>query len=721
MRITFTIFLLVLTLVLGGLTAIQKVSGNLDSIFGAPPLAEGDTLYRFDKKDVYRIEILNHDGTKAVIKKKNGAWMLEEPWDDLADSRLIQSVINFSNNLIIEDVIERDEVDDLAKYGLRSARIEVQLFSTDGESICHYRLGHKTAWRTSEEVETVIIRPAERDQKDNIYVCADVIDANIRQVRIREIFGTGLKLFRDHRAFYNHPALATGLTLKDQSSTISLKRANLAKNTPWRITQPFDLAADKPSVEKLIKNLGDLQGTEVLDPSAITLPAPTPENIERTLRADYTLPNGKTDSVSLFIYPPEQEDSPTVFARVGQSLEKLRPAVLRLIRQDESAKLNQLPQGVNELRSRTLTSLSIAQLESLHVRDAQGKTLNLNLEWNPHERAKRWHARTNEYQGPANEEQVKNVFEILFKNPIIRFADDAATDLKDYGLAKPERTVTLTLKDGKKLTYLLGQRYEDHFFARLAGGDRALPLTQDLYQGLTQGKNSEYLTALFSPETTGLYPVENPQLFGFHRPKIIQVQTNQGAKKIELGTAKHLHFYASEKDSKRVSEVPRDFLYGIQTDSFRWRQTRLWNLNAFEVRGMIIERKGRPALTLKYNFFRQEWRAEQNGTDVTAKLNTNKAERLLEKLADMNVLRWLGPADGIARERLRDPNLTVSVLTEEVNSDGETTGIRSKVLKIARVNPTRSNTRFYGQASNEQDLFLLDLGTVKRLAVQLLE
>jgi len=66
-------------------------------------------------------------------------------------------------------------------------------------------------------------------------------------------------------------------------------------------------------------------------------------------------------------------------------------------------------------------------------------------------------------------------------------------------------------------------------------------------------------------------------------------------------------------------------------------------------------------------------------------------------------------------------HLKISVLTEEINSEGELLGLRPQTLSISQVISGKSNKFFYGKSSSDNDYFLLNLGTVKRLAVKLLE
>ncbi|MDB4430053.1 hypothetical protein N9283_04545, partial [Akkermansiaceae bacterium] len=184
MRYFSSIFLTLIALALGGLVILQTHDGNLYRLFGAPPLGQDDTLYDFDPKEVGRIEILGADGTQGVLEKIGGAWVVKKPWEDIADPSVALGIINFAGNLVIEDVIDRDEVDDLAEFGLSSSKIELQLYDKGGTPLCHFNLGNNTAWRSlvldeddgpslygttekerTSSFPTVVIWPAEREQR----------------------------------------------------------------------------------------------------------------------------------------------------------------------------------------------------------------------------------------------------------------------------------------------------------------------------------------------------------------------------------------------------------------------------------------------------------------------------------------------------------------------------------------------------------------------------
>jgi hypothetical protein len=156
-------------------------------------------------------------------------------------------------------------------------------------------------------------------------------------------------------------------------------------------------------------------------------------------------------------------------------------------------------------------------------------------------------------------------------------------------------------------------------------------------------------------------------------------------------------------------------------EPYHWRSVRLWNINRFEINGLIIKRAGEAALELSYNFYSQEWSATKEGKNVTALLNPHKAEKLLKKLTDISVQHWIGPIADNASFRLSDPALQISVLIEDIDEEGIEQGKVRRELRLSEVVEGQSNRLYYGKTNSDPNYFLLDAPTFQRLSVELLE
>lgn len=747
MRFIPTLLFCLLTIGVGTLAVIQQTSGNLNFLFGTPPAEIGGKLYDFKPEQVGRIHILNNDGTNATIVKKGGAWMLNEPWKDYADARAVKALIDFAAQLQIEEIIPRDEVEELSEYGLRDDRIEIQLFDKGGAPLCHFNMGRYTMWRAfdpnmeSEDPSTpipsfptLIIRPTEEGAKDYLYVCSDFADPAIRTIPIRDFFQGGLALFRDHRVFYNSPGFASEITLKEKNSEITLTRDGMGKNSEWRITKPFELATNPAALNQLLGGLATLQANQVLDPNAIPLPDPLPENIEHTISMRYFLPDGSSSApVTAKFYPPETQDSPITSAIIAESEIKNRPAILQVPRGLGSVLAN-LPRNVNALRSRTMTSLQVRQVESVKITDFVGRSISLTKNLDPHERAKRWYSQNLEptrdesssqetYNGPANIFQINELFESLFKDEIEGFTDDASTDPKTYGLDQPIRRINIKLTNGKDANFVIGEKLRPQFFARRADRGQPLEISEEAYEAGLRGTPHREFDIVSRPPAAGSPATPSGlDLLGLDRPHVITIN----GVTIHLGRISSRHFYANQLDENgkhtpHVVEIQNTALAKAPLEGYRWRSVRLWNLNRFEIQRLVIQKEGEPELSLTHNFYNSKWTATQGAKDVTALLNTHKADILLKYLTDVEVHSWLGPISSEANYNLSRPKMKISVVIENIDDEGIEQGSIIRTLSIAEIAKGRANQLYYGKSSAERDFFLLDNATITRLSVDLLE
>lgn len=747
MRVFPTILLTLVALGLGGLVVMQRTTGNLDFIFGSPAKQIGGMVYQFNPAEVGRIEIRNEDGTKGVLVKKGNLWSIETPWVDDADARTVKSLIDFAARMQIEDVIKRDSVGELADFGLEKSRIEVELFDKSGKPLCHFKMGRYTSWRAydpTEEVKpgldpsvfpTLIIQPFEPEGEDYLYVCADIVDPNIRDRGIRSLFDENLRAFRGHQVFYNTPFYAAEITLKEKNSEIVLKRQDLKKETPWRIAKPFELATSPEAIEKLMVGIARLDAGQVVDESDLALPDPLPDNIDHSISIRYFMPDGsQSEAVTANFYPPASAQSPFVPVLISEGTKK-RSAIL-LVPRTPGSPLAGLPRKVNELRSRTLTSLAVKQVKGVDVSGPDGRSVALSLEFDPHERAPRWHALAGQYlgtegkfredyRGPASIVQTGALFESLFKDEVVGFTNDAATDPKKYGFEQPRRRIRITLDDKSIVDFVIGEQLLPHYYARRAEGGRPLEISAEAYQTGLDGKEHRELTDLPPGDATVTAPQELA-LLGLDTPKTAWISSDGVAFEVHLGEAPVRHLYANSLDSdgrntSHVIEIRSDLLMKMELESFHWRTNRLWNINPFDIRGLRITRQSDPSLELEYNFYSQVWHATQSGKDVTALLNQPKAEKLLKKLSDIRIQHWLGPDAENARSRLQVPTFEITVYAEEIDEDGENERVVPHTLSLSQIVPGVPNQLYYGRTSEDPNYFLIDVATVKRLAVILLE
>lgn len=745
MKFLPTFLISLLTLALGALAVVQQVRGNLHFLFGAPPLETGATVYRFDPAEVGRI-LIQSDGTQAEVIKTDTAWMLREPWEDYADARTVRSLIDFAARLQIEDVIDRDDVEDPAGYGLEKDRIEVHFFSQAGAPLCHFGIGRYTEWRGFDpqlkpkdptrdppSFPTLIIQPEENELDGYLYVCSDFANPALRTVPVRDLFRDQLRLFRDHRLFNNSPSVAAEITLKEKNSEISLKRDELKKESAWEIERPYELATSPKAMETLISGLSALQAAAVVDPKALSLPPPLPENIDFSIKIRYFKTDGSlSEPVTALFYPPESDDAQVVPVVIMEDPTKKRPAIL-LVPRGPNSLLDGLPRSVNSLRSRTMTAMQVRDINAVTLTDFSGRAVELTLESVPHERSSRWFARvlredgpdeiTVNYEGPANSKQVFDLFQSLFKNEVVSFTNDSTTSPEDYGLDRPIKTIIVHPREGKAVRFVIGSKMVPKYYARQIPSGRVIEISEEAYEAGLAGEGHGELDLVALPKTISDRPPSGLDLFGLDRPESIEI--NQTT--VHLGKTQARLFFANQLDESgrntpHVVQIDPKDIGEMPLAAYHWHNERLWNINRFEINGLVIKKRNQPALELAYNFYAAKpWSATRGAEEVTALLNTNKAEKLLKKLTEIEVKQWIGPVADNAASRLADPSLTISVLVEEMTDEGFSLGKVRHELKLSEVVAGPANRFYFGKSDAIPSYFLIDPALHERLAVDLLE
>jgi hypothetical protein len=170
-----------------------------------------------------------------------------------------------------------------------------------------------------------------------------------------------------------------------------------------------------------------------------------------------------------------------------------------------------------------------------------------------------------------------------------------------------------------------------------------------------------------------------------------------------------------------VVEIGAEIIGQMPLEGYQWKGERLWNINRFEINGLSVKKRGEPSLNLSYNFYASEWSATRSNEDVTALLNINKAEKLLKKLTDVEVKKWIGPAVEDAASRLVEPDLKIEVLVEEIDDSGKPVGTVQRELKISKIIEGKSNKLLFGKTDTNPSYFLIDAETFQRLSAGLLE
>jgi len=462
-RISFTILLAIITILLCALAVVFTDEDYRQILFGKPSAQAGEKLFNTATlDDVRKITLSNSDGDDAHFYVDDNRWMATRPWQDRADPLFMKALMHFTALLQVEEVIASDEIT-LSECGLEDGHIRVLMQNESGKNVCQYLIGRQAAWHLPSDGEdkkkspSIFIQIPSSEQKNNIYVCSQE-SANA----IHQLFKNKFERFRDHHPFYFSPKYLDNVRVQSAQGEVVLSRENL--QSAWAITKPLELRADPTSINSLFTDLAKLTALRVDDRENVTLPAgqdTTAQTQELSIRfAD------RGDEITLRIYPPAEDNNNTVLATVSN-----RPnAVFELPLTLEAAlpnttSLSQLQSGVNDLRAKTMTHLNGPQLKTIIIRPEAKSPIML-------QRTPKttWRVLRRTGWKEANQDSIINLMTAVTRDKVQKFVTDAATDLSIYGLDQPFLQIAFISFKNESMRVAFGRDAKDeNLYANIVG------------------------------------------------------------------------------------------------------------------------------------------------------------------------------------------------------------------------------------------------------------
>jgi len=450
--IAFTLFLALLAAAVCGVLGWQIREGNLNVVFGAPPIQPGHRLYsNIDPSEVGKITVIAH-GVEAEFIKTADGWRSAAPPQDRMDPRSALAIIAFTLNLNVKDFAETDDVN-RDEAGLRDDSVRIQLSTASGKELANYRMGDRTPLKSENKDSpqpdaTVFIQPRDRELKGYIYACTGDIGP---------LFRDGFKYLRDHSPFYFSPQLLEKIRIRGTQGELTLSREN--PSAPWRIVKPLELRTDPAVVKSLIENLYNLKAVKIADRSAVTLPgAESASKTSQLAISQFGVPG----EIVLEVFPTDSADAREALATVSNRPETV--FYLPLKPEVGLTSLANLSVTVNDLRDKALTSLNIASLKAILIRPQTGKEILITRE-----PPKPWEVEIDGNLREANEKKLFDLLRTLTTGRAIGFPSDAATDLTPWGLNKPFLTIGLLGDEKQTITLDFGMDGSGGMFVNRRG------------------------------------------------------------------------------------------------------------------------------------------------------------------------------------------------------------------------------------------------------------
>lgn len=197
-------------------------------------------------------------------------------------------------------------------------------------------------------------------------------------------------------------------------------------------------------------------------------------------------------------------------------------------------------------------------------------------------------------------------------------------------------------------------------------------------------------------------------------------QDNQGLE-LAFGLDSKGRYFVNRLGSPTVMRVDPLLVASIPIHPYEWRQARLWSIDRLNL--MAIERKtdALPPLMLRYDFNQEEWTASREEKDLSAILDSARANYLLGILEGLKVTRWLATDDPSATGALAQPSLSLKIIEKNTNDMGDFIGLITRELAIAPASNASNPGFYYGRLNTDEHPFLLDRDTYLKLATEVLE
>jgi hypothetical protein len=209
--------------------------------------------------------------------------------------------------------------------------------------------------------------------------------------------------------------------------------------------------------------------------------------------------------------------------------------------------------------------------------------------------------------------------------------------------------------------------------------------------------------------------------YGLERPPLKLTFISFGSDRIELifGQSRDGVWHAMRVGIPTVVKLDDEFIRAIAIHPWQWRHPSVWSIPAVDLAGFVRTMEGRPPLEIGYKLVADSWHARENGIDRSSELATDRANRLVTLLVDLQGETWLAPDDEAARNALARPVLTFSLAVMTYDDKGEESGISRRLLQLAPASDRPDNSLFYGRVDQDPHAFVLGSETVRLLAVDL--
>ena len=396
-------------------------------------------VVKFDRDKITAITIKNTD-TKIELRKKDGAWYLEAPLKDRADSMAVNQLFTTAEALKSDEAIPTDKQsggkDLLKEFGLVNS--DTRLTFTGGDKPVELLLGKDAA------------------VEGKIYV-------RLEDSKTAHVIGNDLKTqiskkvdeFRDHKLTDLLTTQVNKVDFKTTAGELELEK----KDQHWSLDKPFKARGNDQKVGDLISQAANAQVDSFVADSS-NLASFGLQDPRGTVA--FTTEGGKEPMV-LQIGQPLEKDKEKIYAKVST-----REAVM-VVPKSVATLLDTKP---NDVRDHNLIRVSPDIVDRINIESPGKEKIVLSR------KGESWVRKVDGKDVPVNVAAATRLLNQLQGEQVVNFVADVATELPKYGLDQPQETITLSsyssentaeTKAGEKpiVSILFGKTEGDNVYAKL--------------------------------------------------------------------------------------------------------------------------------------------------------------------------------------------------------------------------------------------------------------
>lgn len=271
-------------------------------------------------------------------------------------------------------------------------------------------------------------------------------------------------------------------------------------------------------------------------------------------------------------------------------------------------------------------------------------------------------------------------------------------DLREPHLAAidPAAVTAVRIRDAMRPEVVLNKQGEMWMLTRFG---KTEPANQERISRLFSELNTTQIREFASDAPTNLEP------FGLHQPFLELEWAERGKRNtLQFAVSAENRIYCRYTHEPFVYRINPSVLSAIPADGVKWQGLGILNLSSLALRRIVIAEGDSPALTLQYDPQSNAWKGEIAGKDVTAQIQTDKANALLNKLVNFTAETWVTDRTA-GYEALKKPCLTVRILV--LNPSAPEAAPVPHTLLFASTNPAQPSAAYYGRLDTNPDLFLI--------------